>query len=110
MEFLVTAVQVTVSSMITYFCVSFQGSFGTFYGVIYQLAMTSTALGVLLGSSEEDPNTAMELLPGTIMPQILFSGFFVPPNLMPSWLAWVCYLCPLTYTVCIAFVNEFDGW
>ena len=109
MEFIVTAVQVTVSTTITYFCVGFQGSFGIFYLVIYLLAMTSTALGVLLGSSAEDPSSAIELLPGTIMPQILFAGFFVPPDLMPDWLAWIRFVCPLTYAVHIALVNEFDG-
>ena len=109
MEFLVTAVQVTVSSIITYFCVGFEGNFGIFYLVIYVLAMTSTALGVLLGSSAEDPSTAIELLPGAIMPQILFAGFFVPPHLIPDWLAWIRFTCPLTYAVRIALVNEFDG-
>jgi hypothetical protein len=29
---------------------------------------------------------------------------------MPSWLSWVRYLCPLTYAVRKALVNEFDGW
>jgi ABC-type multidrug transport system permease subunit len=28
---------------------------------------------------------------------------------MPSWLAWIWYLCPLTYAIRIALVNEFDG-
>lgn len=110
MEFIVTGVQVTVSGIITYFCVGFEGSFGVYYAVLYAIAMASTALGVLLGSSAEDPHSAMEMLPGIIMPQILFSGFFVPPELMPDWLAWVRYVCPLTYAVRIILDNEFgDG-
>ena len=43
------------------------------------------------------------------MPQILFAGFFVPPGLIPDWLAWIRFVCPLTYAVRIALVNEFDG-
>ena len=109
MEFIVTAIQVTVSSIITYFCVGFDGNFGTYYLVMYAMAMASTALGVLLGSSAEDPNTAMELLPGIIMPQILFAGFFVPPELIPDWLAWVRYVCHLTYAVRIVLDNEFGN-
>lgn len=109
MEFLVTAVQVTISGTITYFCVGFEGQFGIFYLDLYLLAMTSTALGVLLGSSVEDPSSAVELLPGAILPQILFAGFFVPPELIPGWLAWLRYICPLTYAVRIALANEFDG-
>ena len=94
MEFIVTAVQVTVSCVITYFCTGFNGNFAIFYLDAYVLAMTSTALGVLLGSSAEDPSTAIELLPGAIMPQILFSGFFTPPELIPDWLAWIRWICP----------------
>lgn len=94
MEFIVTAIQVTVSCTITYFCAGFEGSFAILYLDAYVLAMTSTALGVLLGSSAEDPSTAIELLPGAIMPQILFSGFFTPPDLIPNWLAWIRFICP----------------
>ena len=43
------------------------------------------------------------------MPQILFAGFFVPPELIPDWLVWIMYICPLTYGVRIVLVNEFDG-
>lgn len=109
MEFVVTAIQVIVSTTITYSMVGYEGSFVVFFLDIYLLAMTSTALGVLLGSSADDPSTAIELLPGAIMPQILFAGFFVPPELIPDWMAWLRYLCPLTYATRIALANEFDG-
>mmetsp|Transcript_8123 Transcript_8123/g.11706 ORF Transcript_8123/g.11706 Transcript_8123/m.11706 type:complete len:636 (+) Transcript_8123:143-2050(+) len=109
MEFLVTAAQVTVSTLITYFCVGFNGSYAIFWLCVYTLAMTSTALGVLVGSAVVNPGVAVEFLPAVFMPQILFAGFFVPPELIPNWLAWVRYICPLTYAVRIALVNEFDG-
>ena len=43
------------------------------------------------------------------MPQILFSGFFVPPELIPDWLSWLRFLCPLTYGVGIVLTAEFNG-
>eukprot|EP00521_Asterionellopsis_glacialis_P008157 CAMPEP_0195287702 /NCGR_PEP_ID=MMETSP0707-20130614/4658_1 /TAXON_ID=33640 /ORGANISM="Asterionellopsis glacialis, Strain CCMP134" /LENGTH=606 /DNA_ID=CAMNT_0040347483 /DNA_START=110 /DNA_END=1927 /DNA_ORIENTATION=+ len=109
MEFFVTAAQVTLSTLITYFCIGFQGNYVIYWLNIYLLAMTSTALGVLVGSAVSNPGVAVEFLPAVFMPQILFAGFFVPPDLIPDWLAWVRYICPLTYAVRIALVNEFDG-
>lgn len=44
-----------------------------------------------------------------IMPQILFAGFFIPPDLIPSWLRWLTYVFPLAYATKIVLVAEFDG-
>ena len=37
------------------------------------------------------------------------SGFFVPPELIPNWLSWITYICPLTYGVRILLAGEFGG-
>ena len=68
-----------------------------------------TALGVLVGCSVTNPNTAIEFLPAIFMPQILFSGFLVPPGLIPIWLSWIRYLSPLTYGVKIVVAAEFGN-
>jgi ABC-type multidrug transport system permease subunit len=109
MELMVTAAQVTVSTVITYFLVGFNAQFGIFWAGIYLMACASTALGVLIGSAVKDPSVAIEFLPAVFMPQILFSGFFVPPELMPDWLAWIRFICPLTYGVRIVVAAEFDN-
>ena len=74
------------------------------------MALTSNGLGVMVGSAAETASTAMELLPAVFMPQILFSGFFVPPEIMPNWLSWLTWIMPLTYGVKIIMAGEFgDG-
>ena len=62
-----------------------------------------------MGCSVENPSVAIEFLPAVFMPQILFAGFFVPPELIPDWLSWIRYICPLTYGVSIVLAAEFDG-
>jgi len=86
MEAFLTALQVLVANVITYFMIGFQLSFGIFYGASYALAMASTAIAVALGCSVEDPKLAQEMLPILFVPQMLFAGFFVTPNLIPVWL------------------------
>lgn len=70
--------------------------------------MASTALAVLLGCSIEDPKMGQEFLPILFVPQMLFAGFFVAPDLIPIWLRWARYLCTLTYAVRILLVAEFE--
>lgn len=108
MELFITAVQIFVQVVITYFMVGFQGNFGMFYLTTYALAMASTALAVLLGCAVEDPKLGQEMLPILFVPQMLFSGFFVVPELIPVWLRWCQYLCSLTYALRILAVEEFN--
>lgn len=108
-ELAVSGVQVCVSSMLTYLLVGFTANFGIFWAGLYLMACASTALGVLVGSLVENPAMAIEFLPAVFMPQILFAGFFVPPELIPVWLSWIRYICPLTYGVRIVLAAEFDG-
>eukprot|EP00980_Cylindrotheca_fusiformis_P025441 scaffold13722_cov64-Cylindrotheca_fusiformis.AAC.1 len=61
--------------------------------------MASTALAVMLGCAVEDPKMGQELVPLLFVPQLLFAGFFVVPELIPIWLRWARYLCSLTYAL-----------
>lgn len=88
--------------------IGFQANFGEFLIIAYALAMSSTALAVLLGCAVEDPKLAQEMLPILFVPQMLFAGFFVSPSLIPAWLRWAQYLCTLTYAVRLSLVAEFD--
>ena len=42
------------------------------------------------------------------MPQILFLGFFIQINQLPSWLQWVQYLVATKYGLNLALLTEFD--
>lgn len=66
--------------------IGFTSSFGILYAIAYALAMASTALAVMLGCSVEDPKLGQEMLPILFVPQMLFAGFFVTPDLIPVWL------------------------
>ena len=108
MEAFVTFFQILLQCIITYFLIQFTMDFFLMVGVIYALAMASTAYAVLLGCAVEEPKLGQEMLPLLFVPQMLFAGFFVAPELIPDWLAWAQYLCSLTYGVRIISIAEFD--
>eukprot|EP00980_Cylindrotheca_fusiformis_P027046 scaffold18563_cov132-Cylindrotheca_fusiformis.AAC.2 len=110
MEAILTALQILVQCLISFYLISLNSNFGMFYLTVYVLAMTSTALAVMVGCGVEDPKLALELAPLLFVPQMLFAGFFVIPELIPIWLRWARYICSLFYAIRILLVEEFgDG-
>lgn len=107
MEAFITFAQIIVQSAVSFFLIGFTTNFFFFVAIIYALAMASTAVAVLLGCAVADAKTAQELLPLLFVPQMLFAGFFVAIELLPSWLQWVQYICSLTYGVRLGLLAEF---
>ena len=89
--------------------VGLQSSFANFLAIEFTLAMSATAVAVLLGCAVEDPSLATEFLPLLFVPQLLFAGFFVRTDLIPPWLRWAQYLCALTYAIRLVLLAEFGS-
>jgi hypothetical protein len=89
--------------------IGFQLGFGWHFLIIYVLAMASTAIAAILGSSASDLKVAVEMLPMTFVPQIMFAGFFVSPDLIPAWLRWIQKITPLAYGLRLHMAYEYGG-
>ena len=107
-EAFITFCQILVQNVINYWLIGFTANFFLYTGIIYALAMASTAVAVLLGCSVSDAKMAQELLPLLFVPQMLFAGFFVAIDLLPDWMQWVQYICSLTYGVRLGLLGEFE--
>jgi ABC-type multidrug transport system permease subunit len=107
MEALLSGIQMLVLCVLSYFMIGFQTRFGWYILIVYCLAMASSALSNLVGSAVKDPSHAIEFLPLAFLPQVLFSGFFVRPDLIPIWLRWLQYCFPLTYALKLAVYYEY---
>lgn len=107
-EALQAVVAMLVQAFIVYFMIGFQQTFFQFFFVTFTLAMTSTAVAVLLGSFFSDSKNAESLFTLVVVPQMYFSGVFISINLIPSWVRWAQYLCSLTYASRLAFAYEFN--
>lgn len=108
-EAVVTFAQVLVQAVLNYFMIDFQMGFVRFFILLYTLGMASTAVAVLMGAFVSDVGLAQELLPMLFVPQMLFAGFFIASDLIPSYLRWAQYLCSLTYAMRLALNYEFSG-
>jgi ABC-2 type transporter len=103
-----TGIQVIIMVAFIFFMVSFHGSLWVYLAATYALAMSGTAMAVMLGVlSGGNAKFAQQLLPLLFIPQLLFSGFFVSPSLIPKFLQWAQYACVLTYAVRVLIIEEF---
>jgi len=71
LEAFLTAVQILLLSMFTKLLIDFQMRFFWLFITLYVLAMSSTAIAMLIGSSVSDPKLSVEFLPMTLVPQIM---------------------------------------
>lgn len=103
-----TWLHTVIMVLIIYFLVGFTGSFSEYVAVTYALAMASGAMASFLGAvSCGNEKLSKKLAAVVILPQLLFSGFFVASDLIPTFLSWVQWVCVLTPALRILLVEEF---
>jgi len=107
-EFFQAGTAMLVQSLVCFFMIGLQMNFGQFFMISFVLALTGNAVALLLGSMSADPMVAMNLFPLIVVPQIFFSGVFLPIDLIPEFVRWGQYLCALKYASGLSIIYEFD--
>eukprot|EP01061_Rhynchopus_euleeides_P009011 TRINITY_DN1815_c0_g1_i1.p1 TRINITY_DN1815_c0_g1~~TRINITY_DN1815_c0_g1_i1.p1 ORF type:complete len:640 (+),score=277.97 TRINITY_DN1815_c0_g1_i1:77-1921(+) len=100
-------VQQLLGTLVFYFLCGMNGNFGLIMLSISLLGVVCASLALVLGAATTAPETAMNILPGMYVPQILFAGFFISSESIPVWLRWVQWICPLKYGVNLCTLAEF---
>jgi len=90
-----------------YWLMGFEGNFFAYILVVFVLSAASASYAVVLGSVVSDPKQGQELAPLILVPQLLFTGLFVPISTIPKWLRWIQYICVLKYGVNLGTLVEF---
>lgn len=93
---------------VTYFWMGLKGNVLLMVGVSWLLGIASSSLALLVGCGVASAQKAIQLAPLTLIPQMLFSGLFVPVAKIPSSLRWARYLCPLKYAINLMTLVEFQ--
>jgi hypothetical protein len=97
------------SWLVNYWIMGFQGNF--FYLVVISWAMTLTAssTALFISCSVANAQSAQELAPLILVPQLLFIGIFIPISLVPTWLRWLQYIAALKYAINLSCIVEFES-
>lgn len=101
-----------VNTLLQYFIIyqlcSLNGNFLELVFASFALASTSCSIAVVLGSMVDDVKTASEIQPLIFTPQLLFAGYFIRTEMIPSFLRWSEYLCSLKYAISLILISEFN--
>ncbi|CAB9514774.1 Putative white-brown complex homolog protein 30 [Seminavis robusta] len=100
--------QAALVVLITYWALALNIRLWYFIMIMFALTMVNVSMSYLLGSLPKDPRIAKEFIALIILPQLLFSGFFVNPDSLPVWISWLTYLMPTTYAFRLFLADEFS--
>eukprot|EP00930_Biecheleria_cincta_P037390 TRINITY_DN2565_c0_g2_i2.p1 TRINITY_DN2565_c0_g2~~TRINITY_DN2565_c0_g2_i2.p1 ORF type:complete len:619 (-),score=111.21 TRINITY_DN2565_c0_g2_i2:13-1830(-) len=106
-EIVLLGLQCTIVWLIDYWMMGFRGNFLVHLGGSVLIGLSCSSLGLMLGCSISNVQTAVEVAPLALVPQILFAGFFIQMEQIPEALRWLQYLCSLKWGMNILLVNEF---
>jgi ABC-2 type transport system permease protein len=73
------------------------GSLASIYLVIWMLAVTSVALGILVSNFARTEGQVLPFIPLVAVPSILLSGVIIAVDKLPVWAQWASYVTPLYY-------------
>merc|ERR1719498_1255172 len=74
----------------------------------WTLGIASSSLALVIGCGIASAQKAIQLAPLALIPQMLFSGLFLPVQKIPASLRWVKYICPLKYAISLLADVEFQ--
>jgi energy-coupling factor transporter ATP-binding protein EcfA2 len=95
------------SWLIAYWIMGFQGSLLYLILISWVLTLAAASTALFISCSVSTAQAAQELAPLALVPQIIFTGVFIPIDLVPKWLQWMEYLCALKYAINLGAIVEF---
>eukprot|EP01083_Nonionella_stella_P176820 619668_1 len=82
--------------------------FFEFVLICFGTSLFAYGLGLFVGAMAASPEAAAALLPVSIIPFMMFAGFFVNVDSMPVWISWMAYVSFMRYGFEAAVVSQFD--
>ena len=99
--------QQVIGIIVFYFLTGMNGNFAFMLLSISLFSAVTGSAALLLGAATSSAELAINILPGILMPQILFAGLFVSSDEIPVWLRWLQWIMPLKYGVTLLTIAEF---
>jgi len=95
--------------LFSYTTMGLHGNFFELVLISWALTLTASSTALFIGCSVANAQSAQELAPLMLVPQILFSGIFISISLIPPALRWLQYIAALKYAINLACIVEFNG-
>ncbi|KAJ3442643.1 abc transporter g family member [Anaeramoeba flamelloides] len=98
-------------TLVLYWTTGLKNNADTFF--IFMLCVViagniGSSLGFFLSAGSRSPETALSLAPATFIPILMFAGFVVDLESIPSAISWIQYLDPISFGLGALVKNEFS--
>lgn len=77
---------------------------------IFVCSCIGSTCGILMGALAKDLQQAQGMMLPILVPLILFCGYLIPVDNIPSAFRWIYHVDPFQWAFSILRLNQFDGW
>lgn len=102
----------TLAVLIIYWMVGFQNDPGAVVHFLFSSILMSygaAAFSSMVSTACSTLPIALSIVPVTLMPLVIFSGYFVNTSTIPVYFDWIKYLSSVKYAFDIMVITEFSG-
>jgi hypothetical protein len=107
-ELFVVLISQVLTFVVAYPIMGLHGNFALLVIYGWVLGIASSSLALVIGCGVAAATKAIQLAPLALIPQMLFSGLFLPVSKIPESLRWVKFICPLKYAISLLTDVEFQ--
>jgi len=97
---------IAFTMVLWYFCIQLQGNYFLLTIMMTCHGYCAASMAMVLGTIGKNAKGSLEMAPLIFVPQILFTGFFIPISRIPKVLQWVQWTCFLKYGVNMLMIVE----
>lgn len=102
-------VQSLLTLSVCYVVMCLNGDFLSLLWTIVLLSVCSVSIALAVGCAVRQPRETGAIGPLIFVPQMLFSGAFIPVSHMPAYLRWLQYASFLQYAIKVLGIVEFHN-
>jgi len=95
--------------LIIYWSIKMDSTFGQVYLSLVLCVNASGSIGLIAGCFARNLAEAMQFMPITFLPLILFTGFLVSLNQIPQFIRWIQWIDVFKYMLNAVCITEFRG-
>lgn len=86
-----------------------RGNLANLIAALSLMALATSSSVLVISCVSRTTKAAIQAAPAILVPQMLFSGFFIRITSIPKILQWAQYLCSLKYGLNLVTLVEFRG-
>jgi ABC-type multidrug transport system permease subunit len=112
LEFPIQGLVVWLISVIVYWMVGYSNQGTAYWQFLLTLVLFSfgaVSLGFIIAAGTRTQEASLIITPIVLIPMLIFGGFFINSNSIPTWLAWIRYISIFYYGFAALMISQYTN-